>query len=411
LAALTVLVTQILLVLPHHPYYYTYWNPLLGGARQAVRVLPVGSGEGIDRVAAHLNDLPHAEAVKLASANSQKIAPLFKGQTIAMTNLDGEWFLADYVFIYISQLQRGKHDPEIIEYLQRKPLEFSFALAGIDYGWVYPGPGAQYGGGDTRLEGRATLHAYSLNTTQLNAGEVLTATVYFRNQGQLPSDRFYARLVDADGYVWSEGQVRPRPGFEDAFGTRSAVVESEAALLMPLGMPEGEYVLKMGYESAPAGQPIGEFVLPANNPRIAVGWPTVFPPLGSVQAPMQINQVFQDELELVGYQLDDDQVKPGESVWLTLYWQALNGVSHDYVLALQLLDAAGAEVTYWLGRPLRSSYPTDRWQKQQAMQDPWRLDLPAQVPAGSYILRLALFDAETQAKMGEVDLGKLSLAE
>jgi hypothetical protein len=126
---------------------------------------------------------------------------------------------------------------------------------------------------------------------------------------------------------------------------------------------------------------------------------------------MQINQVFQDELELVGYQLDDDQVKPGESVWLTLYWQALNGVSHDYVLALQLLDAAGAEVTYWLGRPLRSSYPTDRWQKQQAMQDPWRLDLPAQVPAGSYILRLALFDAETQAKMGEVDLGKLSLAE
>jgi hypothetical protein len=408
--ALLALLVHVSLALPHHPYYYTYWNPLLGGLKQAVHVLPVGVGnEGIERVAAYMNTLPSAEKLSLASANSQKIRPLLKGQTIPMTNIDGKWYLADYTFIYISQLQRGKHDPEIIQYLKRKPLVFSFPLFGVDYGWLYQGPGAQYFGGDTKLEGHATLHAYSLSATELSAGQTLTATLYFRNEGQAPSDRFYVRLVDADDYVWAQDTVRPRPGFEDAFRTRKAIVEGEVALALPVGMPPGRYVLKMGYEDAELGQPIGEFVLPADADDIVVKLPQVFPPLGSIQPPVPLRLVVQDELSLSGYELNTGHVRPGQSMWLTLYWQALTRVSHDYVVGLQLLDATGAEVTYWLGRPVRSSYATDQWQMQQVVQDPWRLDLPPEVSPGDYTLRLTLFDAETQAEVGWVSLGQVSV--
>ncbi len=410
LMALVVLISGIAMVQPHHPYYYTYWNPLLGGLKRAVHTLPVGTGdEGIEKVAAYLNALPSAETLTLASANSQKIRPLFKGQTIPMTDIDGKWFLGDYTFIYISQLQRGKHDPEIIQYLKRKPPVFSFALFGVDYGWLYRGPGAQYFGGDTRLEGHATLHAYSLSATELSAGQTLTATVYFRNEGQLPSDRFYVRLVDADGYVWAQDMVRPRSGFEDAFRTRKAIVEGEAALPLPVGMPPGRYVLKMGYEDSELGQPIGEFVLPADADDIVVKLPRVFPPPGTTQPAVPLNLVFQDELSLSGYELNTDHVRPGQSMWLTLYWQALVKVTHDYVVGLQLLDATGAEATYWLGRPVRSSYSTDQWQTHQVVQDPWRLDLPPEVPPGDYTLRLTLFDAETQAEVGRVTLGQVSV--
>ncbi|MGC8878059.1 MAG: glycosyltransferase family 39 protein [Anaerolineae bacterium] len=183
LAAIAVFVTQVALALPHHPYYHTYYNPLLGGIRQAVHVLPVGTGyEGVEKVAAYLNNLPQPEQLRLATAVSGKLKPLFKGQTIAMDAQDGHWFLADYTFLYISQVQRGKHDAELVAYLQQhKLLAYSFQLAGLDYGWVYRGPGAQYYGGDTKLEGRAMLHAFDLSTNQIQAGEVLTATVYFRN--------------------------------------------------------------------------------------------------------------------------------------------------------------------------------------------------------------------------------------
>jgi hypothetical protein len=198
-AAMALLVAQAGTALPHHPYYYTYWNPLLGGAKQAVHVLPVGTGgEGIDQVAAYLNALPDTQEITLASANSQKIKPIFEGDTISMTNLDGKWFLADYTFLHISQLQRGKHFPGIVRYLHRRAPQLTVNLAGLDHAWLYRGPDVQFWGGDTKLEGQATLHAYNLSSTQLRGGDTLTATLFYRREGEGRGDPLYVRLIDRE---------------------------------------------------------------------------------------------------------------------------------------------------------------------------------------------------------------------
>lgn len=405
LMALLVLFAQMALALPHHPYYYTYWNPLLGGLKRAVHMLPVGiGGEGIEQVVAYLNDLPDAEALTLASANSQKIKPMFKGQTISMTNVDGDWFLADYTFIYISQLQRGKHNPEIIEYLERKPLEFHLNLRGLDYGRLYRGPGAEYFGGDTKLEGRATLHAYDLSANELSAGQTLTVTLYFRNEGQLPSDRFYVRLMDADDYVWVDGTVHPRPGFEEAFRTRKAVVEGETELSLPPGMIPGPYYLHMGYEGAADGTPIGSFNLPPDHDTLRVTLPDHFSALSPDERPLH---VIADELGLMDYQITPALFSPGD-LWLTLHWRALTDVSHDYVLLIRLLGADDTEVTYWLGRPARSALPTNQWRAGQPVQDPWLLSPPADQPGGPYQLELVLFDADSEAEVTRFTLGEVT---
>lgn len=407
LAAALLLAGQIGLALPHHPYYYTFWNPLLGGPRSAARVLPVGiAGEGIEQVVAYLNARPAAETLTLASANSQKVRPIFKGQTISMTNVDGEWFTADYTLIYISQLQRGKHDPEIVEYLQRKPLEFTLDLAGLDYGWLYRGPGAQYFGGDGKLEGLARLHAYDLSAAELPAGEPLTVTVYFRNEGQQPGDRFYARLVDADGYVWAGADVLPRPGFEEAFHTRKALVEGEATLSLPPGMIPGPYQLRLGFERAPGGGPIGAFTLPAAHDTVEVTLPARFPPAAGSRAPLAVAG---DELGLLAFDLAPAAGDPAAGRWLTLHWRALTDVRHDYVLLLRLLDDRGEEAAYWLGRPARSALPTDRWRAGQPVQDPWLLRLPPDRPGGDYSLELAVFDAGSEAEVARFSLGTVTM--
>ena len=375
------------MALPHHPYYYTYYNPLLGGIRGAVEAVPVGVGyEGSDKAAAYLNSLPEAASLRLATAISSKIGPLLRGETIAMDNQSGHWFLADYTFIYISQLQRGKHDEEIIAYLRRKPLVHSFQLSGLDYGWIYRGPGAQLYGGDSRLEGRATLHAFDLSATHLSAGQALTATVYFRNEGQRSGDRFYVRLVDPDGYVWADGTVHPKPGFEEAFDRRKAIVEGEAVLSLPIGMPPGEYVLKMGYAEAATGLSIGEFVLPPQNDDIHVATPAVVSPLASFHPPHRAELVVDGEVQLLGYDLSEEEVPAGGIVWLTLYWTALADIKHDYVIGVQLLNAAGKEAAYWLGRPATGRYPTTEWRAGQVVQDAWRLTLPSQIIPGEYRL-------------------------
>ena len=44
----------------HYPYYFTYYNPLVGGSRTAPDVMTVGWGEGLDAAARWLNQQPNS---------------------------------------------------------------------------------------------------------------------------------------------------------------------------------------------------------------------------------------------------------------------------------------------------------------------------------------------------------------
>lgn len=417
LPALLLLAGQMSLTLPHHPYYYTYWNPLLGGIKQAAHVLPIGiGGEGLDGVAAYLNTLPDVENLKLATANSQKIRPLYRGKTIALDNLDGRWVQADYVSIHISQLQRGKHDPALINYLQRQKSVNTVTLHGLEYAWLYPGPAAQYYGGGYKLEGRGTLLGYNLcllsspcrkgegGEVQLPAGETLPVTLFWRNEGQLETDRFFVRLMDLDGYVWSEAIAQPRPGFEEANHQAETIVESEAVLTLPVGMPPGDYFFKPGFRTD-SGEIIGYFELPEDTKPIHVTEAAAYPQ--TFQPPRSLGLLVNEDLVLAGYKLEPEKVLPGATTWVTLYWHALTDVTHDYVILLRLLDQEGQETAYWLGRPVRSGYPTTTWQAGQIVQDPWLLTIPAE--AKRYQIEVAVFDAETEAEISRQVLSQVEV--
>ncbi len=409
LAALLVLIGQLMLAWPHHPYYYTYWNPLLGGPTQAARQLPVGvGGEGLDQAAAFLNTLPQADQLSVASANSQKIRPIFTGTTIALENLDGKWVQADYVLIYISQLQRGKHAEDILAYLARQAPLHTVTLAGLEYAWLYPGPAAQYYGGGHKLEGRGTLFGYDLSATQLTAGETLGVTLYWRNEGQQPGDRFFVRLMDLDGYVWAEGLAQPKPGFEEANRTANAIVESETALSLPVGMPPGDYFFKPGFRTD-QGEIIGYFELPGDAKPLKVerADPAAIPT--DYRPPQPDHLTIAADLDFLGYALTAQPTSPNPAVWVTLYWQATGPVTHDYVILLRLLDNQQQEIAYWLGRPVRSGYPTTAWQAGQIVQDPWLLTLPPAVSSGVYTLELAVFDAASEAEVSRQPLGQVTL--
>lgn len=406
-AGLVLLAAAGLIALPHLPYYYTHYNALLGGIRQAVNYVPVGYAEGLDQMAAYLEQKPNAAELRVASGNSSKLHGLFSGDTIALANLDGKWVQGDYVFIYISQLQRGKHEPDILAYLARHEPEYTLVLHGLEYAWLYPGPAAEYYGGGHKLEGRGTLFGYDLGRTELNAGESLPVTLYWRNEGQQPTDRFFIRLMDIDGYIWAETFAQPRPGFEAANHQENAIVESEASLTLPIGMPPGDYFFKPGFRTE-AGEIIGYFELPGNTKPLKVTTAESYPPGLSFRPPHPAPLPAYDDLTLLGYDVTPKELSPDPTVWLTLYWRALADVTHDYVILIRLLDEGDQEVTYWLGRPVRSGYPTPGWRAGQIVQDPWLLALPPEIPPDTYRLEVALFDAATEAEVSRHIIGEIS---
>jgi 4-amino-4-deoxy-L-arabinose transferase-like glycosyltransferase len=72
---------QIAVMALHYPYYLTYYNPLLGGIRQAEKVLLVGWGEGYEEAAAYLNAKPDAEQLQVTVPTFPVFAPQFRGDT------------------------------------------------------------------------------------------------------------------------------------------------------------------------------------------------------------------------------------------------------------------------------------------------------------------------------------------
>lgn len=108
-----------------YPYYMTYYNPLFGGARTAEQVLFVGWGEGLEEVGTWLNQQPAAEQRKvIAWYATGPLSYFFKGEAInVLYGSRMPWLDADYVVLYINQIQRGIPTWAAVDYfLQQTPV-------------------------------------------------------------------------------------------------------------------------------------------------------------------------------------------------------------------------------------------------------------------------------------------------
>ncbi len=134
---LVVFVVGVALLLSHYPYYLTYYNPLMGGSRQARKTLLVGWGEGLDRAAAYLNAKRDAGQLQVIVPTVTEFAPLFSGETRSMREYPA--LQSDYVIFYVSHAQRHRYLDLLDRYLwnPRAQAEHVVTLHGIDYAWIY----------------------------------------------------------------------------------------------------------------------------------------------------------------------------------------------------------------------------------------------------------------------------------
>jgi hypothetical protein len=126
-------------VLSYYPYYLTYFNPLLGGPVRAAQTTLMGWGEGMELAAAYLNRKPDAEQLYVASTPSQTLLPYFAGTGENFYTNDIA-FRADYVVLYLAQMQRLAPSPEIVAYFQAQQPEKVINIHGVVYAKIYPGP-------------------------------------------------------------------------------------------------------------------------------------------------------------------------------------------------------------------------------------------------------------------------------
>jgi 4-amino-4-deoxy-L-arabinose transferase-like glycosyltransferase len=126
-----VMLFQASMSLPLHPYYLSYFNPVIGGASQATKILVFGWGEGLDLAAKYLNEKPGAENLSVA-AQYIGFETFFKGKTIGMNEAQS----ADYLVFYGSAVQRDWNKEVWDNYKNRLPEKTVF-INKIPYAYIY----------------------------------------------------------------------------------------------------------------------------------------------------------------------------------------------------------------------------------------------------------------------------------
>lgn len=136
---------QSIWVAQSFPYFFTFYNPLLGGLHKAAQVSFIGVGEGLDQAGLYLNSKPDSSKLNvLAWYGTGPVSYFFDGHVFPLYLSNSTWTpelrqklkQMDYLVIYTNQKFRNQ-PPELFKILSGISPEYTVMLKGTEYAWVY----------------------------------------------------------------------------------------------------------------------------------------------------------------------------------------------------------------------------------------------------------------------------------
>jgi hypothetical protein len=264
---------------------------------------------------------------------------------------------------------------------------------------------------DVTFEGKAKLLGYAVSTApqgfvsgaspdlpvQVRPGGQLAVTLYW--QALAPMSENYAvfvHLVNSAGALSAQRDTLPglgnfptsqwKPGdtFADTYRVdigETVYTPDEAVVHVGLYRPDGPRLTAFNAD----GQPLGDGVnlVPVK----------LVPRAGEYPNSVRVN--FGDKLALLGYDTDTRTVGPGETINVTLYWQALAPMKLDYSVFMHLTSTGGEIPVKNDSLPYTSPKRTRRWTTGQVMKEVRTLAIPDYVLPGLYDIDLGIFSVDT----------------
>jgi hypothetical protein len=332
-----VLLAQGWLVLDNYPYYFTYYNPLFGGASGVSHLIGIGWGEGMNEAAAYLDQQPGAESLQVAAFYHLTLAPFFVGEAGEFPDQVGDTMQADYLVYYRHQLQRQLQDMDVWRYFDRHytPVH-RVTLQGLDYALVYRNPIEHH------VRWQDSNQPDRFRTFGYNLAPEGTLTLFWQNLGLEAQQELWMGLAPALGGEAHWVACTPVSAFAAELDTPGAILESRCPLAEATPSPD-YYDLRLGSADGttiapiefPDGQlalsvdPTGHFA-PVNRStalKLLIDW--------GLAAPLDIS--FGDTAHWVGYQLEPATWQPGSTGVLHLYWEMNRRLDVSLVNAFQLV--------------------------------------------------------------------------
>jgi hypothetical protein len=410
------LAVQAAFALPHHPYYLTYYNPVLGGAHLASRVLLVGWGEGLEQAARYLNAKEEMQKGRvLAWYSALGFNTLFRGESRELSPRRQPaddvwlWYESDYVVFYINQVQRGLPDARTLAFLRSLEPEYTVRLKGLEYAWVYKVPEAvpedAYPFEQVTLvdlNGKVRLLGYDAGevTVEADGRAYLPLTLYWQNLGPLDANyRLYLKLINGVYHIWGQQEGYPLwDGFMTSTWQEGVVIRDDRQIEVLPGTPPGAYQVTVNWLEPYSGlslQPTGDGDLLLGPFDIPPRPPPSIESLG-IEHPMTAE--LDGQVRFLGYNLEGD-FRPGGDLHLTLFWQALTEMDENYTVFTHLIDGRGGIWGQKDNQPVDGFYPTGGWTAGEIVRDQYDLTISPETSPGLYRTAVGMYRAETGERL------------
>jgi hypothetical protein len=236
----------------YHPYYLSYYNPLLGGGAGAQRALLIGWGEGMDQAGAWLSAQSDIGSGPVLSALGPTLQPFVPAPVRDVADFGA--VAANYVVVYLESIQRAA-DPPLYDVLRQTIPLHTVVIHGVEYAQIYQLPrqferavGARWG---------AALHLRGVTIARAPGQFVVTPAWDVRATPEA-NYQVFLHLLDARGE--RVGQIDVAPGGANFPPTSAWQAGRQIAVPLPLplrpDLPAGEYRLVIGlYDSANGQRP------------------------------------------------------------------------------------------------------------------------------------------------------------
>lgn len=134
------------------------------------------------------------------------------------------------------------------------------------------------------------------------------------------------------------------------------------------------------------------------------------PPPQSVVAS---NVIFGEDIRLVGFDLPNRILKPGDALALTVYWQSITHSRTDLRVFVHLVDPTNPDTLEGIiaqidAAPRRGTYPFWVWSDGEIVIDKLQIQTSTAIPAGDYLLLIGIYDSATGQRLtlsGEDNFG------
>lgn len=130
------------------------------------------------------------------------------------------------------------------------------------------------------------------------------------------------------------------------------------------------------------------------SPELDAGIPTSNP-VDFIQYPFEVS--LENKVKLVGYDLDSSQIRQGDVLLLTLYWQGAERLEEDYKVFVHL------ETDHIWGQedhvPACGTRPTTTWVPGEVIVDRYSLLIDPHTPAGRYPILVGMYEPSAGRRM------------